>query len=87
MEDHERTIVRTIVYQPPRWDMKPAELRRIRLDNKLKQKDFAKALGLSGSNHYSRYERGDRPVPPMLARVADMVDRFGLPRRWLEDDK
>jgi transcriptional regulator with XRE-family HTH domain len=47
-------------------------------------KAFALALGYTGGDDalavaISRLERGGRAIPPAVARLATMFDRFGIP--------
>lgn len=46
--------------------------------------DWGRALGYEGNRNtvqvaVSRYERGDRDIPPWIARLAMMFDRHGVP--------
>lgn len=46
--------------------------------------EFGRVLGYEGEDNsvkvaVRRYERGDRPVPPWIARLAMMLDRYGVP--------
>jgi transcriptional regulator with XRE-family HTH domain len=50
--------------------------------------DFGRALGYEGNRNtiqvaISRYERGERDVPPWIARLAQMFDRHGVPAEFL----
>jgi transcriptional regulator with XRE-family HTH domain len=51
--------------------------------------DWGRALGYEGNRNtiqvaVSRYERGDRDIPPWINRLARMFDRFGVPAEFLE---
>jgi transcriptional regulator with XRE-family HTH domain len=53
--------------------------------------DFGRALGYEGNRNtvqvaISRYERGDRDIPPWIARLALMFDRHGIPDAFLNHD-
>lgn len=55
---------------------------RHRLD--LSLVEFGRALGYEGNRNtvqvaVSRYEAGGRDIPPWIARLAVMYDRFGVP--------
>lgn len=46
--------------------------------------DFGRALGYEGNRNtiqvaISRYEKGDRNIPPWIGRLAKMFDRHGVP--------
>lgn len=65
--------------------MTPTELRAIRkrVAPDLTQAQWAAALDYDDARSYRRYEsiRG-RPVPPLLAKLAEMLDRHGMPEEW-----
>jgi transcriptional regulator with XRE-family HTH domain len=70
--------------------MTPAELSAIRKRLAPTQKAFAEALGYSGENGvdaYRRYERGKRPVPPLLAITARLLDERGSLPEWLTHER
>ena len=62
--------------------MTPQELRRIRLESADSQAAFARALGYKGADTYRKYENGMRPVPHLLALLALMIDKHGMPDDW-----
>ena len=43
---------------------------------------YARALGYRDPNAYGRMERGARAIPTPLAKLAEMVERHGLPDDW-----
>lgn len=64
--------------------MTGAELYDIRKRLGLSLYAMGRALGYEGSRNtvqvaMSRYERGDREIPPWIARLAIMYARFGVP--------
>lgn len=46
------------------------------------QAAFARVLGYKDTNSYHKYERGQRPVPPLLAKLAEMIRLHGVPDAW-----
>lgn len=65
------------------------EFRSIRQGLGLSLRKMGKALGYeSNANTMSvqirRYESGNRPIPPWIARLACMYGRFGIPKEWLK---
>lgn len=60
------------------------ELRAIRkaAAPEMTQAAFARAIGYEDANSYRRYENGARPVPTLLAKLADMIRNRGLPEHW-----
>lgn len=49
---------------------------------------WGRALGYQGTRNtvqvsIMRYERGERPIPPWIARLAEMYDRHGVPEEFL----
>ena len=63
------------------------ELRAIRQLLGLSLVGRGRALGYQGSAktlnaQIHRYEAGERPVPPWIARLAAMYARHGVPREW-----
>ena len=63
------------------------ELKEIRKTYGLSAAAMGRALGYSGSNanvasHVRRLERGARPVPPVVGRLAEMFWLEGIP--WAE---
>lgn len=68
------------------------ELADIRKRLRLSTLRFGLALGYSGGDvninrTIRRYEIGDKPVPPWIARLALMYDRFGIPQDFLDEDE
>ena len=64
-----------------------AELREIRVTFGLSASAMGRALGFSGANaniaaHIRRLEREARPIPPPVARLAEMFWREGIPQEW-----
>jgi transcriptional regulator with XRE-family HTH domain len=58
------------------------QLKTIRQGLGLSVRDMARALGFEGVNSalaLRRYERGEKPIPPKIARLAIMFSRFGIP--------
>lgn len=62
--------------------MTHTELRTIREKSAPTQGAFARALGYQDAETYRKYESGARPVPLLLARLAQMIDRHGMPKEW-----
>lgn len=64
--------------------MSPDDLRRIRkaAAPDMSQAAFARTLGYADADSYRRYETGRRPIPDLLARLAIMIERHGLPEEW-----
>jgi hypothetical protein len=67
--------------------MTGAELKEIRKTFGLSASTMGRALGYSGPNanvaaHIRRLEREARPIPPTIARLAEMFWREGIPREW-----
>ena len=65
--------------------MTPDDLRRIRQQSAPTQGAFARALGYESEENYRKYETGRRPIPPLLAKLALMIERHGLPADWRAD--
>lgn len=66
------------------------ELADIRRRLKLSIVNFGLALGYSGAEEninrtIRRYEIGDKPIPPWIARLAIMFDRYGVPRDFRDE--
>jgi transcriptional regulator with XRE-family HTH domain len=64
-----------------------AELKRIREAFGLSASTMGRALGYSGPKaniavHIGRLERGDRPIPVAIGRLALMFSREGIPTEW-----
>lgn len=59
-------------------------LMKIRVDNGMKQKDFAEALGMSCSS-VSRMEKGDF-IPSKRTKML-ICNKFGVNKEWLETGK
>jgi transcriptional regulator with XRE-family HTH domain len=58
------------------------ELKRIRQGLGRSVRDFALALGFEGEHAGTalrRYERGEKTIPPKVARLATMYQRYGIP--------
>lgn len=64
--------------------MAPTELRRIRIKSAPTQGAFARALGYHDADAYRKYEAGSRPIPLLLAKMAEMIDQHGLPEAWIK---
>ena len=67
--------------------MTGAELKAIRETFGLSASAMGRALGYSGPKaniavHIRRLERGDRPIPPPIDRLARMYWRNGIPEEW-----
>lgn len=68
------------------------ELRTIRKRLGLSLEGLGRALGYLGArqtvkNTVHRYETGERkPIPPWIARLIIMFDRFGVPKDFRGDD-
>jgi len=63
--------------------MTGAELADIRRSLGLSTNQMGRALGYHGPNMHvtvRRYERGERPVPPTIARLAEMFKMHGVPK-------
>ena len=64
-----------------------AELKAIRQAFGLSAAAMGRALGYSGPRaniavHIRRLERGDRPIPAPIGRLAIMFQREGIPNEW-----
>jgi transcriptional regulator with XRE-family HTH domain len=64
------------------------ELKAIRQRLGLSTTELGRAFGYEGSDNtvsvtIRRYESDQRPIPPWLARLAIMLDRFGVPEEFL----
>ena len=57
---------------------------RLRVAPDLDVRAFAHALGYVDVDAYLQYESGERPVPHLLALLAEMIDRSGMPKAWLK---
>lgn len=69
-------------------EMSGSELKTIRNRLGLSAIQLGRAFGyVGGDNTVSvtirRYESGERPLPPWLARLAVMFDRHGVPDEWI----
>jgi len=67
------------------------DLNDIRTRLGLSTAQFGYALGFLGSKSnvsttIRRFEHGDKPVAPWIARLAIMFERYGIPPEWLEGD-
>lgn len=65
------------------------ELRTIRKRLGMSRVAFGRALGYRGNANtvnvaIAVYERGDRPLPPWIARLAVMYDRHGVPPEFMD---
>lgn len=63
------------------------ELRAIRKQLGLSLVAMGQALGYQGSAktlnaQVHKYETGERPIPPWIARLASMYARHGVPDEW-----
>lgn len=61
--------------------MTPTELTTIRKATGLTQAGFARWLGYDNPRTYGRYERGNRPVPMLLALIMRYVEKHGILER------
>lgn len=69
--------------------MKPSRLNEIRLKLGLTWDQFGKALGYGGKSpapNVQRFAKGERLLPPYLARLALMYERFGIPEDINRED-
>lgn len=69
--------------------MTGAELKEIRHRLGLSTTALGRAFGYQGrdvtaSGTIRKYESGERPIPPWLARLAVMFDRHGVPPEWID---
>jgi len=60
------------------------DLKRVRKALGLSTTELGRALGYEGADNtisvtVRRYEAGMRPIPPWIAKLADMYDRHGVP--------
>jgi len=67
--------------------MTGGDLKSLRQAYGLSACGMGRLLGYSGSNrnvgvHVRRLERGARPIPPAVARLAFMFGYYGLPEEW-----
>lgn len=72
--------------------MTGSELQAIRRRLKLSFVRFGLALGYSGADKniqttVRRYEADDKPIPPWIARLALMFERYGVPQDFLDEDE
>ena len=63
------------------------DLKRIRRALGLSTTELGRAFGYEGQDNtvsvtIRRYEAGLRPIPPWIARLASMYDRYGVPN-WV----
>ena len=68
------------------------ELHDIRRRLKLSIVMFGRALGYGGDDKninrtVRRYESNEKEIPPWIARLAIMFDRYGVPTDFLADEK
>lgn len=64
--------------------MTPTELIAIRKRLGHTQASFSRALGYEDDGRgYRRYENGTRPIPPLLAIVARLLDERGSCPEWM----
>ncbi|MFA5900075.1 MAG: helix-turn-helix transcriptional regulator [Hyphomicrobium sp.] len=68
------------------------ELNDIRTRLGLSTSQLGYALGFSGSKSnvsttIRRFEHGEKPVPPWIARLALMFERYGIPNDFLAPDE
>jgi transcriptional regulator with XRE-family HTH domain len=64
------------------------ELKAIRQKLGLSTIEFGRALGYEGADNtvsvtVRRYESAGREIPPWIGRLAFLLGRHGVPRRWL----
>lgn len=64
--------------------MQGDELKAIRRQLGLTVRELGVAFGYTGNANsvgltIRRYERGEKPIPPWIARLAIMYARFGIP--------
>jgi transcriptional regulator with XRE-family HTH domain len=64
--------------------MTPAQLKAIRLKLGLSRLAMGHALCYSGNAdlQIGRFERGDRPIPPWIARLAWYMAEYGVRIEW-----
>ena len=64
--------------------MNPDRLKAIRkaAAPDMTQAAYARALGYVDQDAYRKYESGSRPVPTLLAKLAEMIEDHGLPEGW-----
>ena len=67
--------------------MNGKKLRSVRQGLGLSVKEFGRALGYVGNDNtlsvqVRRYELDARPIPPWIARLAEMYRRHGVPPGW-----
>lgn len=67
------------------------ELANIRKRLKLSLVRFGLALGYSGAEEninrtIRRYESNEKEIPPWIARLAIMFDRYGIPNDFIDDE-
>ena len=64
--------------------MTPERLKAIRhaAAPDMTQAAFARSLGYADHDAYRKYESGARPVPTLLGKLAEMIERHGLPDEW-----
>jgi transcriptional regulator with XRE-family HTH domain len=67
--------------------MTGAELKAIRRELGLSTRELGAAFGYRGNENtravaIRQYENGDRPIPPWIARLAEMFSRHGVPPAW-----
>ncbi|WP_072375399.1 helix-turn-helix transcriptional regulator [Hyphomicrobium sp. NDB2Meth4] len=72
--------------------MTGSELQAIRRRLKLSLVRFGLALGYSGADKnvqttMRRYEADEKPIPPWIARLAIMFDRYGVPDDFRDEDE
>jgi transcriptional regulator with XRE-family HTH domain len=70
-------------------EMTGAQLAAIRKRLGLSLVEMGRALGYAGNRNtvqvaVSRYEAGDRDIPPWIARLAAMYAEHGVPPRFLD---
>lgn len=67
--------------------MEPHEFKAIRKSFDFSATEWGLALGYAGNRAnirqtITRYEKGDRPVPPIVARLAIMYEEYGIPEEY-----
>lgn len=64
--------------------MTGAELKRIRIKvaPDMRMSDFARMLGYKNGDQWHKYEKRPEPVPLPVARIAELLDLYGLPDQW-----
>lgn len=72
------------------FSMTPQEMKAIRKRLRLSVFELGQACGHTGKQEtvnttIRRYENGSRDIPPVMARLLTMFDRYGVPDDFLID--